>query len=111
MKPNYHKYDPGGWGGNPRRGAAMGRATIINVDKPLEWNGRLYLSKLRMVDEGAYDNLGTYFGANIGGIGDLWWCAHHDDYAGDIDFVVRAQNREQAKALVRQELPNARFFR
>lgn len=110
MKPNYQKYDPKGWCGDPKRGAALGRARTLEVDDPREWNGRIYLRRVRMRDHGDYDYLGTYWGANIGGIGDLYWCAHHDD-EGDIDFVVRAQNREHAKQLVLEELPKARFFR
>lgn len=120
MKPNYRKYDPKSWCGDPKRGAAMGRACVIDVEDPHEFNGKLYLSKLRMVD-GDYDNLGTYFG----GIGDLWWCARHDYLEGspeyilqaqmggdlDIDFIVRAQSRDHAKQLVREKLPKARFFR
>jgi len=106
MKPNYQKYDPRGWCGDPQRGAALGRPTIIEVEK--KFAGRVYLSRIKLIDFD-YDVNGTYFG---GGPPPLYWCALHDAEEGkDIDFMLRAETREDAKRQVLKLLPNVRFFR
>lgn len=103
MMPSYSTYDPKGWGGDPKRGAAMGRRKVLDVDEET-WSGKLYLRKVRMSADGAYDNLGTYWGLG----NPLYWAA---DDSGQVDFVVRALNREEAKIAVRHLLPNAQFFK
>ena len=107
--PDYTTNDPKGWCGDPKRGAAMGRATIIDVD-PETFDGQLYVTKVRMGGDYGddYDYLGTYFGANLDNIGDIYWVAAENL---KVDFVVRAQNREHAEQLVLEQLPKARFFR
>jgi len=117
MKPSYSKYDPKGWCGDPKRGAALGRPTIIEVD-PETFKGRVYLSRIVLREMGDYDVNGTYFGA-----GDpLYWCALHSHYpqpgqkatdadAQDIDFMLRAKTRDEAKRKVLEKLPGARFWR
>lgn len=101
--PNYKTNDPLGWCGDPRRGAAMGRPTIIDTDKTLPH--KLYLRRIRLVD-GDYDVNGTYFGYVPGR--PLYWVADAD---GLVDYVVRAASRDDAKAEVREQFPNARFYR
>lgn len=105
--PDYTVHDPKGWCGDPKRGAAMGRYDYL-PDDPEEYTGKLYLRRVRMIEQGDYDYLGTYWGANIDNIGDIYWCASEDL---EVDFCVRAQNREHAKLHVLDKLPNARFFR
>ena len=100
--PDYTVYDPKGWCGDPRRGAAMGRPTVMPEDR-LNWDGKLFLRRVRL-NSGGYDCNGTYFG-----LGDpLYWAADAD---GTVDFMTRATDREDAKTAVLQLLPNARFFR
>lgn len=101
--PNYKLNDPGGWCGDPRRGAALGRPTVLPKTVSAETVGRLYLRRVR-IDGGGYDPNGTYFGHG----GPLYWCADAD---GTVDFMLRAHDREDAKVQVREEIPGARFWR
>ena len=102
--PDYSTHDPKGWCGDPRRGAALGRATIQEGDAKTV-TGRMTLRRVRMSADGAYDSNGTYFGC-----GDpLYWCAYSDD-DHDVDFVIRARSRDDAKAQVLEEYPDAKFF-
>jgi hypothetical protein len=115
MKPNYKTHDPKGWGGDPKRGAALGRPTIIpevprtmTVRLPDPETPWLYFRKIH-VNSGGYDPNGTYFGVGT----PLYWCADAD---GEIDFVVRGSCREAAKAGARAILrahgyEKVRFFR
>lgn len=102
MSFDYQTNDPRGWGGNPRRGAALGRPTIIDIpDRTTPV--LLRLSQVRL-NAGGYDCNGTYFGVGS----PLFWCR---DNNGDVDFVVRGHSRDHAKADVRSHLPEARFYR
>lgn len=92
-------------------GSRMGRrSSRIQSDLPV----RVYLRKLRWVD-GDYDEQGAYWG---GGCGDhIYWANFDlDDPANPLagtneDLFVRAFCREEAKELVREQLPNAKFLR
>lgn len=64
---------------------------------------KLRLVRLRMVDL-CYDQGGAYWGMGT----PLYW-AHGE--SEDADIFLRAQNRESAKELIREKLPNARFYR
>lgn len=99
--PDYKTLDPKGWGGDPSRGAALGRATVAELDR--EATVTLHLRKVRM--NGDYDSNGTYFGFVRGT--SIYWCA---DTCGDVDFVVRATDRDDAKDKVLERYPNARFY-
>jgi hypothetical protein len=57
--PDYSTHDPKGWCGNPSRGAALGRPTVM--DAPKDFSGRLFVSRVRL-NSGGYDKNGTYFG-------------------------------------------------
>jgi len=98
--PSYKDNDPKGWGGDPRRGAAMGRSTVVQGD-PI---GKMTLRKVRMSACGAYDSNGTYFGTGQ----PLYWYA---DEGGNVDCVIRAEDRDKAKEFVLAEFPSARFYR
>ena len=100
--PSYQTNDPKGWCGNPSRGAALGRPTIQDAD-PDAFTGKLYLRRVHLND-GGYDRNGTYFGWGS----PLYWCA---DESGDIDFMLRAADREDAKCQVLCDYPGARFWR
>jgi hypothetical protein len=98
--PSYKANDPKGWGGDPARGAALGRPTI--QDAGAEFAGVLRLRRVYL-DGGGYDSNGTYFGT-----GDpLYWAASDD---GDIDYMLRAKGREEARREVLRRYPKARFF-
>ena len=99
--PDYKKNDPRGWCGDPRRGAALGRPTLLRKEK--SFDGKLTLRRIHLVD-GAYDCNGTYFG--IGS--PLYWCASDDC---EIDFMLRASTRDDAKGQVAERYPKARFYR
>lgn len=66
---------------------------------------KMRLIRLPFVD-GAYDRWGAYWGspANV-------WCATGDCEEIVAFVFVRADSREQAKQLVRESIPNARFYR
>lgn len=99
--PSYSLHDPRGWGGDPKRGAALGRPTV--KDTPRDFTGRLYLKRIPL-NSGGYDPNGTYFGIGA----PLYWCAEPD---GTIDFVFRARDRAEAIEIARQSYPNARIRR
>lgn len=97
---SYKDNDPRGWCGNPNRGAALGRNSI-HTDK--EASVKLYLRRV-ILDSGGYDSNGTYFGH-----GDpLYWYADKD---GNVDAVLRARDRDQAKAKIRFSYKNAKFYK
>ena len=62
--------------------------------------------QLRWVD-GDYDEGGAYWG---GGSGHVYY-AKGDASDVVVEVYVRAKSRKQAKAEVRELLPNARFYR
>ena len=99
--PSYKTNDPRGWGGDPSRGAALGRADICHdTGEPM---GKLYLRRVRL-NLGGYDPNGTYFGHGA----PLYWCS---DAEGEVDFVLRARDRDEAKTKVLKKLPDATFWR
>jgi len=100
MKPDYTANDPGGWCGDPRRGAALGRDTIKG---DADYSGKLYLSKVRL-NSGGYDTNGTYFGVDR----PLYW---YCDIDNSIDGVLRADSRQEARHEVLAMYPKAKIRR
>lgn len=98
---SYKQNDPCGWFGDPSRGAALGRYSV-HAENP--GPVKLALRKVRL-DAGGYDSNGTYFGT---GGWPLYWIASSD---GAIDYMIRAESRPQARAIVRQRYPGVRFYR
>lgn len=96
--PDYSTNDPKGWGGDPKRGAALGRPTIGRNRTP---EGAMTLREVS-IDRDGYDCNGTYFGTGI----TLWWYA---DESGEIDGVLRARTRTEAKSKVVEMYPTATF--
>ncbi len=86
-------------------GAPMGRTNVLPEDENISC--RLHIRELKWVD-GDYDEGGAYWG---GGMSDAIFWAHGD--AGDVvvHVFVRAKFREDAKHLVKQILPNVKFYR
>ena len=97
--PSYKTYDPRGWYGDPSRGAALGRPTVADGEP----EGKMTLRRVRL-DSGGYDPNGTYFGIGM----PLYWYADED---GNVDAVLRASNRKDAKRRVLAIHPTARFYR
>jgi len=99
--PDYKLHDPKGWCGDPKRGAALGRPTIKG---PADYSGKLCLRRIRL--SGDYDCNGTYFGFVPGSY--LYWYADED---GEIDGMLRAPNRDSARAQVLKLYPEAKVRR
>lgn len=94
-------------------GSQMGRRNILPDDRNAP--AKLHLVRLKFVD-GAYDRWGTYWGgpANLY----IAFTAHFlsPNYSAEVlhndtQIFIRAESRDEAKAKVREQLPNARFYR
>ncbi len=99
--PDYKTYDPKGFGGDPKRGAALGRPAIHDKEDPTT-PIKLYMRQVNL-DYGGYDRNGTYFGAGP----TIYWYANAE---GDVDSTLRAWSRSEAKTQVRLLYPKATFF-
>lgn len=102
---DYKATAPKGYGGDPKRGAALGRGAPL---RDLPENTERCLGLLRVhLNNGGYDVAGTYWGHGA----PLFWCHYRDRKTGIlmVDFVIRADDREDAKARVRKFYPNAKF--
>lgn len=86
-------------------GSQMGRRNILpeNRSEPC----KLRLERLRFVD-GDYDQWGAYWGNN--GCNSVW-CAWGDCEEIQAFVFVRAISRNEAKELVREKLPQVKFYR
>ena len=88
-----------------RYGAPMGRSG--SKGDP-DWPYKISLTRIRL-DSGGYDSGGAYWGHDQ----PLYWAsaASGDPGVSDLDMFLRAPSREAAKAAVRDEYPEARFYR
>lgn len=100
MKPSYSTNDPKGWCGDPERGAALGRPSVHTEET---FSDCIYLSRVRL-NAGGYDKNGTYFGHGL----PLYWAV---SALGEIDFMLRAGSRADARRQVLVRYPNAKVFR
>jgi hypothetical protein len=98
--PDYQDKDPKGFGGDPKRGAAMGRHSYKGDP---DYEGVLFLRQVR-IDSQGYDINGTYWGTREADQPKLWWYASED---GTIDRMQDGMDFEQAAFLIRQEYPKA----
>lgn len=94
LKPSYTQ--PGA----SKYGAQMGRATRHNSAQE---SPRFYLRRVRL-DSGGYDPGGAYWGIDE----PLYWFASED---GETEGYLRATSRESAKRQIRENYPDARFWR
>ena len=83
------------------RGAKMGRRNTLPQD--LNAPIKLQMVRLKWVD-GDYDQGGAYWGCT--GRGMHIYCA----FAEGVQVFVQSYSRTNAKELVREKLPNAKFF-
>lgn len=90
--PDYKTNDPRGWCGDPKRGAALGRPTILGQPE-----GHIVLRRV-VIDQGGYDFNGTYFGHGQY----LYWYA---DTGGNVDAMERAEDYDEALQIVREAYP------
>lgn len=104
MSADYTRNDPRGWGGDTSRGAALGRPTVN--DAPKEAKVKLYLRR-SYLDAGGYDRNGTYFGRGA----PLYWVSGEDTEGNEVDYMLRAYDRDDAKDAVRKTYPGATFYR
>lgn len=104
--------------GSSKYGAQMGRRNVLLADlgdiyADPEAKVKLRMERLRWVS-GDYDQWGAYWGggaqrdAEGNYYRDYIYCAWNE--AG-VRVFVRARNRDDAKALVLEELPGATFYR
>ena len=110
-----YKYnDPRGWGGDPSRGAAMGRNDIKDIPEDYEAPGfTIHVEHILLLD--GYDPNGTYFGDGE----PLFWvyaleigCTRPDggvdhEEPACIDYVERFVDLEDAVRIVRETWPAA----
>lgn len=94
----YTDNDPKGWGGDPQRGAALGRHEVNEPGE--ETFSKPLILKRVPIDNGGYDPNGTYFGTGE----PLYWLASED---GCIDKVFRAKDDDAALAKAKAEHPQA----
>lgn len=104
QSPSYKTNDPRGWCGDPKRGAALGRPTIHEA--PKDFDGKLTLRRIHLDSDGC-DSNGTYFGIGA----PLYWYAYSGEDSVEIDGMVRAASREEAKQKILKDYPKARFYR
>lgn len=96
-------------------GASMGRRNHLPSHRDLHC--KLRLQRVPMIDGGAYDRWGAYWG--VSPVGASLYVAHGfcdsaDDGATEgeeVQIFVRAKSHDEAKSEVRTKVPNARFFR
>lgn len=91
---NYATNDPKGWCGDPSRGAALGRDSIHTDD----YAGPLTLRRVLL--DGDYDELGTYWGSGK----PIYWYASPE---GEVDACLRARDRVEAREAVLVRYPGA----
>jgi hypothetical protein len=89
---DYSTNDPKGWCGDPSRGAALGRPTILGAPQ-----GVLTV-RSSPLDRQGYDRNGTYFGSGL----PLFWFA---DEGGEVDAMERAVDAEDLAKVLRERFP------
>ena len=87
------------------RGAEMGRRdNIPNPDEAV----KLHLVKLEWYD-GDYDKKGAYWGHTAGT--NIYWAYGDSADSSPINVFARAKNRNEAKEMVNERMPKAKFYR
>lgn len=96
-----------------RYGAPLGRCALwpANRNAPI----KMHLCRMRLVD-GDYDAGGAYWGAPMWNRPDerLWVAWGYDLESSEecmVRVIRRAESRSRAKDKIREDLPNARFYR
>lgn len=92
----YKANDPKGWGGDPKRGAALGRPSRKGDPS---YAGTILVREIQVSADG-YDTLGTYWGKGT----PLYWFASEDE---SIEGTERAPCASDALASVARMYPHA----
>ncbi len=92
---------------NARHGAPLGRPNHTDA-RALDGAPKFSLVRIR-INRGGYDSGGAYWGLGA----PLYYAAASRDDTGAMiaDRYFRARSRDAAKAIIRAEFPNARFYR
>jgi hypothetical protein len=85
-----------------RYGAPMGR----RGDRPFPPVGRVWLRRVPL-DSGGYDSGGAYWGIGQPLYWAQWYTGTDEEHR---EMFFRAWGREDAKDIVREAMPGARFF-
>lgn len=103
---SHNKFDPTPHV-NCRYGAPMGRSRYGNRE-PMPGE-RFHLVRVPLVYDGAYDRGGAYWGSP----NDLWAFGLADLGTRNEPVMryCRAKSRDEAKAIAREEFPDAKFYR
>lgn len=99
-------------------GAPMGRGAQHSIKT---WEGKVSVSRVRL-NQGGYDSGCAYWGTGmplyrVYGEGDSMkpvndpWGVKVGEVHDDIEYFIRAYDRDDAKARVLAEYPGARFYR
>ena len=92
-------------------GAPMGRSETHCADSEIPF--KFNLQRVRL-DSGGYDSGGAYWGY---GQALYWYFSEYlDEFEGETEWLIvekfiRAGSREDAKRIILQDYPNARFYR
>lgn len=98
---------------NCRYGAPMGRTNIRNPNL-IEISTHWYLRHVPLVYDGAYDQGGAYWGCGTPlyvaytHVHEVHGEDEYNDYYAEI--YIRADDREEAKKLLLEDYPHAKFF-
>jgi len=92
--PDYSTNDPKGWCGDPSRGAALGRPTILGTPEGV------ITVRHSPLDRQGYDRNGTYFGSGQ----PLFWYADEGD---EVDAMERATDAEDVARELREKYPGS----
>jgi hypothetical protein len=86
---NYSDHDPKGWCGDPSRGAALGRPSVLGLPQGV------VTVRHSPLDRQGYDRNGTYFGHGA----PLFW---YSDEEGNIDSMERGADAEDVARELRE---------
>lgn len=101
VSERYLNTSPRGWGGDPSRGAALGRR-----ERQGDSSGSFALSLRKIpLDADGYDPAGTYFGRGA----PLYNVSGEDASGNEVDFTIRAYDREHAREKALARYPNAKI--
>lgn len=90
-------------------GSQMGRRDTLPENKQAK--GKLRLVRLRLTDGDCYDSGGAYWGSGFGQSAIYHAKGDLDGEEFTTELFRRAKSRAEAKAMIRETLPNVTFYR
>jgi hypothetical protein len=91
-------------------GSPMGRSSYQSTEKDLPY--KFYLRRVYL-NNGGYDSGGAYWGVDrplYRAYADPIWFENEKRESDEVEFYVRASDRDWAKKKVTADYPNAKFF-